>query len=99
MSTRNDGEHGKPARGGRFSARPPDVQTFGRERVAEGSVVPTKPGNSGGGKGPWFQNADETVTDPVIDHASNNTKDDLGTATEAMLQGQARADVSLLLAV
>jgi hypothetical protein len=35
-----------------FSARPPDVKTFGHERVAEGFVVPTKPGNSGGGKEP-----------------------------------------------
>jgi len=33
----------------------------GRRRVAEGLVVPMKPGNSGGGKGPWFQGADEAA--------------------------------------
>ena len=31
------------------------------ERVAEGLVVPTKPGNAGGGKEPWFQGADEAA--------------------------------------
>ena len=30
----------------------------GRRRVAEGLVLPMKPGNAGGGKGPWFQGAD-----------------------------------------
>ena len=30
-------------------------------RVAEGLVVPRKPGNAGGGKGPWFQDADEAA--------------------------------------
>jgi hypothetical protein len=30
----------------------------GHRRVAEGLVVPLKPGNAGGGKGPWFQGAD-----------------------------------------
>ncbi len=35
----------------------------GRRRVAEGLVVPMKPGNAGGGKGPWFQGADEAARD------------------------------------
>jgi hypothetical protein len=29
--------------------------------VAEGLVVPKKPGNAGGGKEPWFQDADEAA--------------------------------------
>ena len=29
--------------------------------VTEGFVVPMKPGNAGGGKGPWFQDADEAA--------------------------------------
>jgi len=33
----------------------------GRRRVAEGLVVPRKPGNAGGGKEPWFQDADEAA--------------------------------------
>jgi len=36
-------------------------KAFGCRRVAEGLVVPTKPGNSGRGKEPWFQDADEAV--------------------------------------
>jgi len=38
-----------------------DLQPDAREgqagpgRVAERPVVPTKPGNAGGGKGPWFE--------------------------------------------
>ena len=35
----------------------------GHRRVAEGLVVPLKPGNSGGGKEPWFQGADEAARD------------------------------------
>ncbi|MEA3225870.1 MAG: hypothetical protein U9Q07_07950 [Planctomycetota bacterium] len=38
-------------------------KAFGRRRVAEGLVVPMKPGNSGGGKEPWFQDADEAARD------------------------------------
>jgi hypothetical protein len=36
-------------------------EAFGHRRVAEGLVVPMKPGNAGGGKGPWFQGADEAA--------------------------------------
>ncbi len=33
----------------------PCERQAGPQRVAEGSVVPEKPGNAGGGKGPWFR--------------------------------------------
>ncbi len=39
----------------------PRERQAGPQRVAEGSVVPEKPGNAGGGKGPWFRVSVETV--------------------------------------
>ena len=49
-------QHGKPrgeaGRKGQPEAR--EGQT-GRDGVAEGLVVPMKPGNAGGGKRPWFK--------------------------------------------
>ena len=48
-------QHGKPlgvAREGQPNAR---EGRFGRHGVAERLVVPGKPGNAGGGKGPWFK--------------------------------------------
>ena len=52
MSTRNNGQHGKPV-----CARPigwvgKGERPLCNRRVAEGLVVLMKPGNSGGGKGP-----------------------------------------------
>jgi hypothetical protein len=49
-------QHGKPD-----TAEARDLQPDAREgqagpgRVAERPVVPLKPGNAGGGKGPWFK--------------------------------------------
>jgi hypothetical protein len=57
MSTRNNEEHGKPASVA-MSAWPTDALGVWPERVAEGLVLPWKPGNAGGGKEPWFQGAD-----------------------------------------
>jgi hypothetical protein len=34
--------------------------------VAERPVVPGKPGNAGGGKGPWFERAQEVARDVEI---------------------------------
>jgi hypothetical protein len=49
-------QHGKPrgeaGRNGQLETR--EGQT-GRDGVAEGPVVLTKPGNAGGGKRPWFK--------------------------------------------
>ena len=48
-------QHGKPhgvARDGQPDAREGQA---GRDGVAERLVVPRKPGNAGGGKGPWFR--------------------------------------------
>src|SRR5579863_3086556 len=48
-------QHGKPHRV--VSDGQPDAREgqAGRGGVAEGLVVPMKPNNSGGGKGPWFK--------------------------------------------
>jgi hypothetical protein len=62
MPARSDGQHGKPARvGDRLTL----TATLGGwpVRVTEGLVVPTRPGNAGGGKGPWFQGADGAARD------------------------------------
>ena len=49
-------QHGKPLgvaeRAGQPEAREGQA---GRDGVAEGLVVPMKPGNAGGGKRPWFK--------------------------------------------
>ncbi len=48
-------QHGKPlgvVRDGQPNTR---EGWFGRHGVAERPVVPRKPGNAGGGKGPWFK--------------------------------------------
>ena len=60
MSARSNGQHGKPAP---VENRLGPTAALGGwlSRVAEGLVVPVKPGNSGGGKGPWFQDADEAA--------------------------------------
>ena len=62
-STRNDGQHGKPAWVWPDRLGHQTRQASGSKRVAEGLVVPRKPGNAGGGKGPWFQGADEAARD------------------------------------
>ena len=36
----------------------------GPGQVAEGRVVPSKPGNAGGGKAPWFGSSDERGKSP-----------------------------------
>jgi len=49
-------KHGKPQRCGRVTCnRDPARDRPGRSGVAEGFVVATKPGNSGGAKGPRFK--------------------------------------------
>lgn len=47
-----DGQHGRPVG---QPGRPGDDPAAGRDRqVSEGLIVLRKPGNAGGGKGPWF---------------------------------------------
>ena len=49
-------QHGKPRRVGARDPQPDSREgQAGPDEVAEGSVVPGKPGNAGGGKGPWFK--------------------------------------------
>jgi len=51
MRGRTAGQRGKPVRGGDRRSQRLERRSA---RVADGPVVPTKPGNSGGGKGPCF---------------------------------------------
>jgi hypothetical protein len=62
MYTRgNRTQHGKPdgvvGRGDQPEAGDGQIGRYG---VAERSVVPGKPGNAGGGKGPWFKTGTES---------------------------------------
>ena len=79
-------QHGKPSAVGACDSQPTaregQVGPFG---VAEGLVVPLKSGNAGGGKEPWFQNADEAVREKVIGIEPSNTRKDPDTATKAIL--------------
>ena len=46
----------------------------GRTGVAERLVVPVKPGNAGGGKGPQFKTTQDAVRDLEIGQPSNSEK-------------------------
>ena len=49
-------QHGKPEAAGARDPQPDAREgQAGPGRVAERPVVPLKPGNAGGGKGPWFK--------------------------------------------
>jgi hypothetical protein len=48
-------QHGKPYGVGRMTNRTLVRASSGRHEVTERLVVPMKPGNAGGGKGPWFR--------------------------------------------
>ena len=49
-------QHGKPDVVEAWDLQPDAREgQAGPGRVAERPVVPTKPGNAGGGKGPWFE--------------------------------------------
>ena len=61
MPTRNNEQHGKPTRLVTRVAAPTDAKGAWAEGVAEGLIVPGKPGNAGGGKEPWFWGADEAA--------------------------------------
>ncbi len=61
MPTRSNAQHGKPVRMVAQVAGPTDAEGVWSERVAEGLIVPGKPGNAGGGKEPWFRGADEAA--------------------------------------
>jgi len=45
---------------------------IGRDGVAERFVVPGKPGNAGGGKGPWFETGVESGEGQGIGEPNNS---------------------------
>src|SRR5229473_1497996 len=55
MYTRKRTQHGKPQRVIRDDQPDAREGQAGRAGVAERPAVPLKPGNAGGGKGPWFK--------------------------------------------
>ena len=91
------GQHGRPVAVGVRHAQP--TARVGRGRGSEGLIVPLKPGNAGGGKEPWFwvrvrqrrvrEIGMRLITPPAIPDA----------ATQAVRQGQDRADLPVLSSV
>jgi hypothetical protein len=68
-------QHGKPYVVGATSAQPDTREgKAGRHRVAERSVVPRKPGNAGGGKGPWFKTSVRRSEEREIGQPSNSAE-------------------------
>ena len=63
MPTRSNEQHGKPTRLVARVTGPTDAMDAWAEGVAEGLIVPGKPGNAGGGKEPWFRGADGAARD------------------------------------
>src|SRR5664279_2859380 len=65
-------QHGKPL--GVLRDEQPETRErcSGRLGVAERSVVPGKPGNAGGGKGPWFMTNARRSEDVEIGQPSNS---------------------------
>jgi len=60
-------QHGKPdSVVGRDDQPETGDSQIGRYGVAERPVVPGKPGNAGGGKGPWFKAGTESGNAQVI---------------------------------
>src|SRR3954453_5177427 len=45
-------------------------------QTADGPVVPSRPGNAGGGKGPWLETSERSSESPTIDHESSNVARD-----------------------
>ena len=62
MPAQNNEQHGKPVLV-RNRLTPTNTSGVWLRRVTEGPVVPMKPGNAGGGKGPWFWGADGAARD------------------------------------
>src|SRR5579863_564746 len=68
-------------------------------READRVVVPSKQGNSGGGKGPDLRHAIEDGEDREIDDESRNARQDQEPSEKALWQGEGGARLPLLPAV
>src|ERR1700716_212491 len=67
----------------------------GRTGVAERPVVPMKPGNAGGGKGPWFKTNAASSEGSEIGEPSNSETCS-GTADGVTRESEDRSRLSLL---
>ncbi len=87
-------------RSGSGGSESPTISIGGRPgRKSERAVRPLKPGNSGGGKGPYFRCALEEGEDKVIDDESGNTNSDPDASEEAVSESEGGAQLPLLPAV
>ena len=92
-------QHGKPFAVGETNVQPDTREgQAGRERVTERLVVPRKPGNAGGGKGPQFKTNATSGEGPGIGKPSNS--ETCSRAAEGVArESEGRSRLSLLRAV
>ena len=88
------GNRGRPVPGGGRGLDAAEEAAAGRE--SDRVVVPLKPGNAGGGKGPDFWCAFEAGEDEVIGDEPDNTRKDQDASEEAVSQGEGGARLPLL---
>ncbi len=88
-------QHGKPSVVDGTNVQPVTREgEAGRWRVAERPVVPGKPGNAGGGKGPWFKASVRRSEEREIGQPSNSAE--CSEATDgAPCQSEGRAELSV----
>jgi len=92
-------QHGKPCGAAvRTATRRSARSRAGHRGVAEGRVVPTKPGNAGGGKAPWFKTDAASGEEPEIGKPDNSTKRSEA-AERVACQSEGRTRLSVLPAV
>src|ERR1019366_1263587 len=92
-------QHGKPCgvavrMANRRSAR----SRAGHCRVADGRVLPMKPGNAGRGKAPWFKSDAGSDEEPEIGKPDNSTKRSEA-AERVTCQSEGRPRLSVLSSV
>src|SRR6185312_3994342 len=92
-------QHGKPYVADGTNVQPDTREgQAGRHRVAERPVVPGKPGNAGGGKGPWFKTSVRRSEEREIGQPGNSAE--CSEATDgAPCQSEGRAELSVPRAV
>src|SRR5579862_7200839 len=89
-------QHGRPGSvtcAGQQAAREGQVRPV---RESERSIVPLKPGNAGGGKGPWFKTSVESGDSREIDDESNTSRKGWEATDGTTCQSEGSSELSVL---
>src|SRR5580765_1091995 len=92
-------QHGKPRLetcAGQRAAREGQARPIGE---SERSIVPWKPGNAGGGKGPWFKTSVESGDSREIDDESDTSRKGWEATDGTACQSEGSSELSVLPAV